>query len=347
MRSKRGINSIIAALILIMVTVCGGLIMYSLFVSTTGPASTGAQVSFSSLDLYRRTDGDVDLATTLKNSGNRPVNIVNVVVKGPPSALLFDGIDDYVSIVSSPSLNITGALTLETWVKFKKINTATNLSLIRKEEAYALDLVPMPAGSYQPFGAVWINGSRVEISAGYTNYLRETGRWYHLVFTYNGSLLRFFINGQAVKVALTSGSVQYNNDPITLGKHGLGVLNGSMDNVRIYQRALTPEEVVSRYNGNDVNHTGLALDISFDGTTQDSSPFENTVTVVGPTFTGEINYSISKMVEPGKTIGITSAERAASPPITNFAVGNKYTIIVQVSCLDGSSTVIIDVTTCK
>jgi flagellin-like protein len=76
-KSIRAVSPLIAAIILIAITVAGGLVTYALFTSTAGVSSAKGQVSFESVDLVR-TGEQSAFAATLKNAGNKPVENITV-----------------------------------------------------------------------------------------------------------------------------------------------------------------------------------------------------------------------------------------------------------------------------
>lgn len=79
--------------------------------------------------------------------------------------------------------------------------------------------------------------------------------WTHYVLTYDGSNMRGYINGVEVSnspVSVTD-TILYSSAgdaPVVIGAHGkggAGALNGAIDEVRIYNRALSKEEVKEQY----------------------------------------------------------------------------------------------------
>jgi hypothetical protein len=77
--------------------------------------------------------------------------------------------------------------------------------------------------------------------------------WYHLVGTYDGAALRIYINGQPEGTVPYAGGYElpHNNATIAYLKRATGEtmnrLNGKIDEVRLYRYALSPQEVMARY----------------------------------------------------------------------------------------------------
>jgi Concanavalin A-like lectin/glucanases superfamily len=70
-------------------------------------------------------------------------------------------------------------------------------------------------------------------------------RWSHLAVTYDGEMLRLFIDGSEVSSRPTSGSILKTSDPLWIGgNHPYGeYFNGLIDEVRIYDRALNARQI--------------------------------------------------------------------------------------------------------
>ena len=73
-----------------------------------------------------------------------------------------------------------------------------------------------------------------------------TGRWVHLAGTFDGQSLRIFIDGEACGILERPGPVKTNSFPLCLGAYAQGHpahFEGLLDEVRLYNRALSPEEI--------------------------------------------------------------------------------------------------------
>ena len=78
----------------------------------------------------------------------------------------------------------------------------------------------------------------------------EPNRWYHVVGTYDGKAVRLFLNGDLVRERAWSGSILVDNrQPILVGRgENLGRFDGLIDEVAIYDRALSPEEIQDNFD---------------------------------------------------------------------------------------------------
>jgi len=197
-------------------------------------------------------------------------------------ALSFDGVDDYVDAGNGASLNITEALTLEAWIK---ITAFTNNPAV---------IVQKYSGVYGYNFDIYTQGPRFLIrdSSG-TRYdapyppTLSLNTWYHLVVTYQtGGSFYSYVNG--VQYGPTSASslpIGTSVTPLRIGSYNdvTRIFNGLIDEVRIYNRALSAAEVLASYQDQYVDSTGLVgkwdMDEGTGTTTADTSGNSNTGTL--------------------------------------------------------------------
>jgi hypothetical protein len=162
------------------------------------------------------------------------------------SAYCFDG-DDYIHVPSSASLKSpTTALSVAAWVfvgqwyaGYAAVCTKSNDAAFA-QYGYAL---------YQFNRQVFleVHGSYVQIGSG-TAF--ETGRWYHVAYTWDGATVRLYVDGALTASTPLVRTPQTDERPLVIGKHTPGDtehLNGRLDQLRIYNRALSAQEVAELY----------------------------------------------------------------------------------------------------
>ena len=170
------------------------------------------------------------------------------------SALEFDGKNDYVNCGNDPSLDITEAITISAWVYFSAFNFSSYVEIISK---YGIAPLAFELWVYND-GKIYF--STVASSANAANYeFLSAGQWYHIVGTHeggDGGTTKIYINGVKSSNEGTE-NINTNTANVVIGsRHSLGKhFNGSIDSVRIYNRALSAEEVRYHYNrGGPVAH---------------------------------------------------------------------------------------------
>ena len=76
----------------------------------------------------------------------------------------------------------------------------------------------------------------------------QTNKWYHVVVVWDGSLMRSYVNGALDLVDDSSGTIASGPDINLMISHQSSSFNGIIDEVRIYNRALSAEEIRYHYN---------------------------------------------------------------------------------------------------
>ena len=174
------------------------------------------------------------------------------------SALQFDGVDDYVDCGNDESLDITDAITIEAWVKYPIIPTdgLKHKALERRYDAFYFGFHGSPA---KWVFRILINGTNTKLETT----PQPVDTWHHYVLTYNGSYVQSYIDGQTSLGASRSGSLDAwydRSENFRIGSQGGAYpFNGTIDDVRIYNRALSAEEVRYHYN-----HGGPVASWNFD-----------------------------------------------------------------------------------
>jgi hypothetical protein len=68
-------------------------------------------------------------------------------------------------------------------------------------------------------------------------------RWTHLAVTYDGAMLRLFVNGKLVREGSRHGKLLAGSGPLRIGGTPGRHFRGQIDDVRIYDRALSRDEL--------------------------------------------------------------------------------------------------------
>ncbi len=160
-------------------------------------------------------------------------------------ALSFDGVDDWVTVNDSASLDLTTGMTVEAWVYPTSAPSSWG-TIIRKETADDAAYALVSAGTNDlPEAYVPSIGSAVTGAM-----ILPANTWAHLATTYNGSTLVFYINGNEVNRAATSGNIPVSNGSLMMGGSSVwgNYFNGRIDEIRIYNRALSVPEIKTDMN---------------------------------------------------------------------------------------------------
>jgi len=176
-------------------------------------------------------------------------------------ALNFDGGNDYVEVSDTPTLRFTTSFSVSSRIYFKATD-GVNDDVIVTKTLHASS----QTGYYliQNVGATTVSvgfydGVGYRIASGATSIGLNT--WAHVVgiFDDNGNTLRVYVNGvQDGELTSVTGNPQSNTDPLNIGSNQdqLGkTINGLIDDVRVYNRALSAGEVAALYNVGAAKYT--------------------------------------------------------------------------------------------
>ena len=169
------------------------------------------------------------------------------------NALSFNGSTDYVDLGNPTLLQITGSTTWSAWVK-AAANPADDGQIIAKSDASTgWQLKTSPDTGPQTF-AVAVSGAVGSRVQRYSTTVRSLNVWYHVAGVYNATAgtLDIYVNGVRDNGVL-SGTVpasQVNSTVnVNIGRRSGGLnFNGIIDDVRIYNRALSQQEIQTDMN---------------------------------------------------------------------------------------------------
>jgi chitodextrinase len=163
------------------------------------------------------------------------------------NALSFNGTSSYVDLGNPAALQLTGSMTLEAWVKAAANPTNDGQIVAKSDTSAGWQLKTTPDTGPEMFGVFVTNsaGSRVK---RFSTTTRSLNAWYHIAGVYNAAgTLNIYVNG-----ALDNGTLQGTIPAANLnaavnaniGRRAGGYyFNGMIDEVRIYNRALSQTEI--------------------------------------------------------------------------------------------------------
>jgi beta-galactosidase len=155
-----------------------------------------------------------------------------------------------VRISRRRSLSLDEAITLEAWVLPGPSSDESRI-IIAKNDEYLLRIDKAPEGGRVSF-FVHVGSPAVtwEPRVCCTSPLTP-GVWHHIAGTWDGRKLRLYVDGEPEGETDRAGHPNPNPYPVMIGNfeypscHG-GAFGGVIDEVRIYRRALRPEQVRKR-----------------------------------------------------------------------------------------------------
>ncbi len=175
------------------------------------------------------------------------------------SGLSGNGSTNKVTTADSSSLTLSSSFTIEAWINPTSLPTAGNLaSIVSKYDGSGnqggYDLRLKNNAGTQSIGLTTISASAD--GGGDINYTLAAGTWSHVVGVYDGSNSKIYVNGSYVGQAANTVNPADNTKLLNIGGFGYYTpnstdygryFNGKIDEVKIYNRALSATEISNRY----------------------------------------------------------------------------------------------------
>lgn len=225
--------------------------------------------------------------------------------------LNFDGVDDYVNVGDIAGADGIATITISGWVKFTSSSGGGNVLYKGQSGFDAWQLYRTGFGRY----AFGVSNAVPTVVYALSDSTFEDTKWHHVVGVYDGANVYVYVDGVSADSSANplTGNIRDRSEPICVGGgYGggcMGNLNGALDDVRIYNRALSSTEVKQLYNqgagtkqsasGSGVSSSGLVGWWTFDGSkmssnVSDSSGNGNHGVLLGQTSTSTVSGRIGQ-----------------------------------------------------
>ena len=332
-----------------------------LFIATSVAMLTAsAQIPSAGLIAYYSFTGNANDGSGYANNGVvTSATLTTDRFGNANSAYSFNGSSSVITIPSAPILEtITNQYSFSVWTKINLFNSG-QFSIIDK------DTLCPPTSGKTPFLFVADNisnsGYQIQnIACGVSTQFGKAGinaqlnTWTHTVATYDGSNIKFYVNGILKSTTSATGNVSMSKGNLTIGHTVFGAgnswANGVIDDIRIYNTAITQSDVTALFNeGICVQSLAVTdtLKINLNVTGFNPITFNNQIKIYPNPAVDQLNIAISNFnsingyqLKITNTLSqtmylqtITSATYTAS--LSGYSAG---TYIVQV--LDGSGNLV-------
>ena len=205
----------------------------SFSVASTAPTGLVAAYSFDA--------GSGTVLTDVSGNGNNgTINGASWTAGHDGQALSFNGTSNVVVVNDSASLDLTNGMTLEAWVRPTSVMSGWKAIMQKEPDIYFLN--GNTAANHVGIGGTF-GGECCTVLQSPSGL--AVNQWAHVAGTYDGTTLRLYVNGTQVSSQAVTGAVQVNGLPLRIGgnTYGSEFFPGLIDNLRIYNRALSAAEV--------------------------------------------------------------------------------------------------------
>ncbi|MCF8321525.1 MAG: T9SS type A sorting domain-containing protein [Flavobacterium sp.] len=318
-----------------------------------------AQMSFAQgLPSYVPTNGLVGYWGFNGNADDQSGNAKNGTVTGATltsdrfgsanSAYNFSGAAQFITCPSISELNGSSSASFSLWVKINGNNLWTNCNLgcaqylLSRDGDFSSTNIGINYGPVNKLfgGRVGSNGSG--IGTGSTNtYPVPQSTWHHIVFNIGGGFLKLYVDGVFNSSSVFNGVMPSSSSNLFFGKQPVGrfeyYLNGFLDDIGIWNRALTQEEITALYQG-------CALSVTTQPTNQATNLSNNaqfTVVSSDPDATYQWQTDLGVGFQNISNAGQYTGATTSALTIANTTLSNNNQlfrcVIAKASCTDTSS----------
>jgi hypothetical protein len=161
------------------------------------------------------------------------------------NALSFNGTSSWVTVPDANSLDLTNGMTLEAWVRPTALGTPWR-TVIFKETAGGIVYSLYAHQGTAPIGQVFVGGEQNALGSA----ALPLNAWTHLAVTFDGTTLRLYVNGALAGSKAVAGSMAASTGALRIGGNAVWpeFFAGLIDEVRVYNRALSATEIGSDMN---------------------------------------------------------------------------------------------------
>ena len=233
----------------------------------------------------------------------------------------------YITYNLSPVITETTGFTLSCWVNMSQLPAAgSRMTFVNLSNGTGYGQGAWL--SYDRYGsgtfAIYYENTGVSFTASNYNLVASVGTWYHICGKIERGTATIYVNGVAgTPQSYTTTGISYNKLYVLCHNQGVNVpegLIGTLDDLRIYNTALTAAQVQSVYSSQGAPAPGPVMPQpqyawDFNGTT---TPYIGSATA---SVTGSVSYSAGKYIQ---AVNITNSPTGTPNTGTNYITWTNY-----------------------
>lgn len=199
----------------------------------------------------------------------------------------------HFTAADSPSLSITGPITLEAWIKPTSVDSTTQIAIGKgrnsTQTGYSLGVTSSNKFSFGRAGDFQVTVD--------SNQNVLPGQWHHVAGVFDGTNHYLYINGALVNSSPGTLTIADSSEPLLIGNEATGLpryFGGLIDEVRVWSLARTQDQIrIGMFQELPGTETGLRAYWKLNGSSVDFSPNGNPLTAINaPTFaTNDLPFS--------------------------------------------------------
>jgi len=172
------------------------------------------------------------------------------------NAVVLDGVNDYVNVGDSATLENHAAWTFAGWINPDQFFSSRDNYLMHKEKVLRWGF--LSATSRQPSVDIGSGSGNPGWQGASTSTTQiNSNEWTHLAVTYTNSTVKFYVNGLLTDTLTKTYTMGSNNKAYSISTSAQA-FDGKLDDMRDYNRALSDSEVAGIYGQTATNSIYLA-----------------------------------------------------------------------------------------
>ena len=267
---------------------------------------------------YNKNDGKIDGAS-LTEDRNGNLN----------SAYLFDNPNDGIYVwydTNNNTLDLNNEMTFSIWFKSTNVNShqvIMNKATGGTSDSWIVQLSATP----ETTNKIWLNcGGLPKIDQLSTAAITKNDIWYHVSVVYNLKDVKFYINGKFNNIYTPlSSRTPSNENHVTIGRDAdnsnSSSFQGTLDDIAIYNRALSEAEIQSLYTGTPLCTTPPTPKVNPTVTTCAG----NSISFEATGATGVETYNWYDVAEGGTPI---ATSQIIKTPVLNYGENKTYWVSI-------------------
>jgi hypothetical protein len=267
------------------------------------------------------------------------------------TAYRLNGVDNFISISHSNIFDFTNQFSVSMWLRISSFSSGTTQFCINKSLDGDFSTYNWSLGVTQDGRCIIFHragGQLIEIMSTVPEILVNT--WYNLILIYDGNNLLLYKNQELNIQSSISGNMTNNNFPISIGyfppannpPYGYYV-EGILDDIAIWNRALTPQEISALYTASPTDNnetanttTNVPGAISYQAVARDTqgAPLADTnvqvrFTLIADSLSGSEEYVETHTLSTN-SLGLFTTAFGAGTPVSNtfeninWSAGHKF-----------------------
>lgn len=156
------------------------------------------------------------------------------------NAFNFNGSDSYIEVSDSPKLSMTSAFSISSWVY--TTGDFGDWTIVGKDYSYQNQLIYPSKVENSVFSSAWTQVNT-------TKKVLNSNKWNYVTITFDGLYQKTYVNGNLVLKKTLNSNINDSDTSLYIGSWGgwTEFFSGKIDDIRIYNRALSATEVQSLY----------------------------------------------------------------------------------------------------